>query len=165
MAQEFSFDIVSKLDLQEVENAVNQAAKEIATRFDFKGSASRIDLDKKEARLTVFSDDEFKLKSVLDILQGKLARRSVPLKSLDYQSVEPAEGGTVRQPVKLIQGIASEKAKAIVQAIKESKIKVQASIQGDQVRVSGRAKDDLQAVIALVRGRDFGLALQFINYR
>ena len=165
MAQDFSFDIVSKLDLQEVENAVNQANKEIATRFDFKGSMSHIELDKKDAKLMVHSDDEFKLKSVMDILQGKLVKRGISLKSLELKPVEQAGGGTVRQAAQLIQGVASEKARAIVQAIKESKIKVQASIQGDQVRVSGRAKDDLQTVIALVQARDFGLPLQFINYR
>src|SRR5262249_30661621 len=125
MPQDFSFDVVSKLDLQEVENAVNQANKEIATRFDFKGSVSRIDWDKKESKLTFFSDDEIKLKSVNDIIQGKLVKRGISLKSLDYQKTEPAEGGTVRQPVKITQGIASEKAKSIVQSIKESKLKVQ----------------------------------------
>jgi cyclic-di-GMP-binding protein len=163
--QDFSFDVVSKLDLQEVENAVNQANKEISTRFDFKGSVSRIDLDKKEAKLTLYSDDDYRLKSVIDILQGKLSKRGVSLKGLDFQSVEPAEGSTVRQGVKLIQGIASDKAKVIVQAVKETKLKVQASIQGDQLRVSGRVKDDLHAVMALLRSHDFGLPLQFINYR
>lgn len=165
MAQDFSFDVVSKLDLQEVENAVNQVGKEIATRFDFKGSVSRVEFDKKGGRLTLFSDDEHKLKSVIDILQSKLVKRGVSLKSLDFKSVEPAEGGTVRQAVHLIQGIASEKAKEIVRCLKDSKLKVQASIQGDQLRVSGRSKDDLQAAIALLRGQDFGLPLQFVNYR
>jgi cyclic-di-GMP-binding protein len=165
MAQDFSFDVVSKLDLQEVENAVNQANKEMATRFDFKGSVSRVDFDKKEGKLTFFSDDEAKLKSVNDIVQSKLIKRGISLKSLDYQKIEPAERSTVRQVVKLVQGIASDKAKQIVQAVKESKIKVQASIQGDQLRVTSRSKDDLQAAITLLRAGDYGLPLQFINYR
>jgi len=164
MPSESSFDVVSKLNLQEVENAVNQANKEIQTRFDFKGSVSRIDWDKKEL-ITLFSDDELKLKSVVDILQSKLTKRGISLKALDFQSVQPAEGGTVRQPVKVTQGIASEKAKEIVKAIKDSKIKVQASIQGDQLRVTGKSKDDLQAVIAMLRAADFGVPLQFTNYR
>jgi len=164
MAQDFSFDVVSKLDLQEVENAVNQANKEIQTRFDFKGSISRIDWDKKEA-LTLFSDDEHKLKSVIDILQGKFSRRGVSLQALDYQKIEPAEKATVRQAVKMKQGIESEKAKAIVKAIKEAKIKVQATIQGDQLRVASKSKDDLQATMNFLRGQDYGLPLQFTNYR
>jgi cyclic-di-GMP-binding protein len=165
MPQDFSFDVVSKLDLQEVENAVHQANKEMTTRFDFKGSVSRVEWDKKESRLTFFSDDEIKLKSVNDIVQSKLVKRGISLKSLDYQSIEPAEGGTVRQVVKLTQGIASDKAKDIVQSVKNLKLKVQASIQGDQLRVSGKSKDDLQAVMGHLRAADFGLPLQFINYR
>ncbi len=165
MPQDFSFDVVSKIDLQEVENAINQANKEMSTRFDFKGSISRVEWDKKESQLTFFSDDEIKLKSVNDIVQSKLVKRGISLKSLDYKSIEAAERSTVRQVVKITQGIASDKAKTIVQAIKESKIKVQASIQGDQLRVVGRAKDDLQAVINLLRAADFGLPIQFINYR
>jgi uncharacterized protein YajQ (UPF0234 family) len=165
MAQDFSFDVVSQIDLQEVENAFNQANKEIATRFDFKGSVSRIEWDKKESTLTLLSDDEMKLKSVIDILQGKLVKRGISLKSMDYKPIESAERATVRQKIKITQGIASDKAKQIVQTIKDTKLKVQASIQGEQVRVSARAKDDLQAVINLLRGADFGLPLQFINYR
>lgn len=165
MPPDSSFDIVSKLDLQEVENAINQANKEMQTRFDFKGSVSRVDWDKKESKLTFYSDDEHKLKSVNDIVQSKLTKRGVSLKSLDYQSIEPAERGTVRQGVKMKQGIESEKAKEIVKAVKDMKLKVQASIQGDQLRVSGKSKDDLQAVIAYLRSADFGLPLQFINYR
>ena len=165
MAQDFSFDVVSKLDLQEVENAVNQANKEMTTRFDFKGSVSRVEWDKKESQLTFFSDDEQKLKSVNDIVQSKLVKRGISLKCLDYKAVEPAERATVRQVVKLTQGIASDKAKTIVQAIKDMKLKVQASIQGDQLRVSGRAKDDLQAVMQMLRTADFGLPVQFDNYR
>jgi uncharacterized protein YajQ (UPF0234 family) len=165
MPSEFSFDVVSKLDLQEVENAFNQANKEIQTRFDFKGSVSKIDWDKKESNLTLYSDDENKLKSVIDILQGKLVKRGISLKALDYQKIEPAERATVRQVIKIKQGIESEKAKEIVRAVKDSKIKAQASIQGDQLRVTSKSKDDLQAVIALLKGADFGVPLQFTNYR
>ena len=165
MAQENSFDVVSKVDLQEVQNAVHQAGKEIATRFDFRGSKSRIDWNDKELQLTLTSDDEHKMKSVVDILETKLVKRNVPIKSLEFKPVEPAAGATVRQIVKVQQGIAVEKAKEIVRAIKDSKIKVQASIQADQVRVTGKNRDDLQAVIALLRGADFGVPLQFTNYR
>jgi uncharacterized protein YajQ (UPF0234 family) len=164
MAQDFSFDVVSKLDLQEVENAFHQANKEIQTRFDFKGSVSRIDWDKKEV-LTLFSDDEQKLKSVIDILQSKLIKRGISLQALDYQKIEAAERATVRQPIKLKQGIESEKAKAVVKTVKEAKLKVQASIQGDQLRVTGKSKDELQAAMNLIRGQDFGLPLQFTNFR
>ena len=165
MAQEFSFDVVSKVDLQEVLNAVQQASKEIATRFDFRGSKSQIDWNEKELELTLTSDDEHKLKSVVDILETRLVKRGVAVKSLDFQKVEPAANTSVRQVVKIQQGIASEKAKEIVKAIKDRKLKVQASIQADQVRVSGRAKDDLQEVMTLLRGHDFGVPLQFTNYR
>ena len=165
MAQEFSFDVVSKVDLQEVLNAVQQASKEIATRFDFRGSKSKVEWNEKELTLTMTSDDEGKLKSVKDILETRLVKRGVAVRSLDYQKVEPAAMGTVRQDVKIQQGIASEKAKEIVKAIKDKKLKVQAAIQGDQVRVSGRAKDDLQEVMALLRAGDFGVPLQFTNYR
>ncbi|HEY1433802.1 MAG TPA: YajQ family cyclic di-GMP-binding protein [Thermoanaerobaculia bacterium] len=165
MPQDFSFDVVSKVDLQEVLNAVQQASKEIATRFDFRGSKSKIEWNEKELELTLTSDDEHKLKSVVDILETRLVKRGIAVKSLDFKPVEPAAGATVRQVVKIQQGIPSEKAKEIVKAIKDQKIKVQASIQADQVRVVGRAKDDLQAVQALLRGRDFSLPLQFTNYR
>lgn len=164
MADDFSFDVVSKLNLQEVENAVMQANKEMQTRFDFKGSISRVDWDKKEL-LTLFSDDEQKLKSVIDVLQGKLIKRGVSLQSLDYQKLEAAEKATVRQGVKMKQGIESEKAKAIVRAIKDAKLKVQASIQGDQLRVTSKSKDELQATMNFLRGQDYGLPLQFTNYR
>jgi cyclic-di-GMP-binding protein len=164
MAADFSFDVVSKLDLQEVENAVNQANKEIQTRFDFKGSVSRIDWDKKEV-LTLYSDNEQKLKSVIDILQSKLVKRGISLQALDYQKIEPAEKATVRQPIKMKQGIESEKAKAVVKAIKDAKLKVQASIQGDQLRVTSKSKDELQATMTFIRGQDYGLPLQFTNYR
>jgi hypothetical protein len=165
MAQEFSFDVVSKVDLQEVSNAVQQASKELATRFDFRGSKSKIEWNEKELALTLTSDDEGKLKSVKDILETRLVRRGVAVKSLDYQKVEPAAMATVRQVAKILQGIASEKAKEIVKAIKDRKLKVQASIQADQVRVSSRAKDDLQEVMAMLRAGDFGVPLQFTNYR
>ncbi len=163
MAQEFSFDVVSKTDMQEVANAIQQAQKELAQRFDFKGSKSAIELTNDEIVLS--SDDEGKLRSVKDIVESKLVKRKVSLKALDYGKVEPAVGGTVRQRAKIVQGIESEKAKAIVRTIKDAKLKVQASIQSDQVRIVGRSKDDLQKAIALVREQDFGIALQFTNYR
>ena len=165
MAQDFSFDVVSKVDLQEVSNAVQQASKEIATRFDFRGSKSKIEWNDKDLLLTLTSDDEHKLKSVVDILETRLVKRGIAVKSLDFQKVEPAAMGTVRQLVKIQQGISSDQAKEIVRAIKDQKLKVQASIQADQVRVSGKSKDDLQTVMALLRGRDFGVPLQFTNYR
>jgi uncharacterized protein YajQ (UPF0234 family) len=165
MAQEFSFDVVSKVDLQEVSNAVQQASKEIATRFDFRGSKSEIGWNEKELELTLHSDDEGKLKSVKDILETRLVKRGVALKSLDYQKLEPATMGTVRQVAKIQQGIPSERAKEMVKAIKERKLKVQAAIQGDQLRVSGRAKDDLQEAMGVLRAGDFGVPVQFTNYR
>jgi uncharacterized protein YajQ (UPF0234 family) len=163
MAQDFSFDIVSKTEMQEVSNAVQQAQKELAQRFDFKGSKSSIELSNDE--LTLISDDEGKMRSVKDILETKLVKRGVSLKALDYAKVEPAAGGTVRQKAKIVQGIETEKAKAIVKTIKDAKLKVQASIQSDQVRVSGRNKDELQRAITLVKENDFGIPLQFTNYR
>jgi uncharacterized protein YajQ (UPF0234 family) len=163
MANLSSFDIVSKTDLQEVRNAVDQASKELAQRFDFKGSQSRITLEAND--LIVVSDDEFKLKSVLDILQSKLVKRGVSLKALSYGTVEEALGGTVRQKITLQQGISSEKAKEIAKAIRDAKFKAQTQIQGDQVRVLSKDKDELQAVIAFLKGQDFGLPLQFTNYR
>ena len=163
MAQDFSFDIVSKTEMQEVTNAIQQAQKELAQRFDFKGSKSSIELAAEE--IVLASDDEGKLRSVKDILESKLVKRGVSLKAMDYGVLEQAMGGTVRQRATIVQGIEIEKAKAIVKAIKEAKIKVQASIQSDQVRVTGRTKDDLQKAIALVKGKDFGIPLQFTNYR
>ncbi len=165
MAQEFSFDVVSRVDLQEVANAVQQASKEIATRFDFRGSASKIEWNEKELQLTLTSDDAHKLKSVVDILETKLVKRGVAVKALDFGKVEPAAGGTARQVAGVQQGIPSEKAKEIVKAIKGRKLKVQASIQSDQVRVTGRNKDELQETIALLKAGEFGLPLQFTNYR
>lgn len=165
MAQEFSFDVVSKVDLQAMDNAVNSALRELTTRFDFKGSVSRLELDKKANTLTLYSDNDGKLKSVVDILQNRLVKQNIPLKSLDYGPVLPAEGGTVRQVAKIVQGVASEKAKEMVRAIKDAKMKVSPSIQGDQLRVTGRSKDELQQAMALLRGHDFGIALQFVNFR
>jgi hypothetical protein len=165
MPQDFSFDVVSKVDLQEVANAIQQASKEIATRFDFRGSASKIELREKELEVVLGSDDDHKLKSVIDILETRLVRRGVAVKALEYGKVEPAAGGTVRQVAKIQQGIPSEKAKEIVKAIKDRKLKVQASIQADQVRVAGRSKDELQTAMAIVKEGDFGLPLQFTNYR
>lgn len=163
MAAENSFDVVSKIEMSEVTNAVTQTMKEIGQRFDFKGSKSNITQEKDA--LVIVSDDEYRLKSVIDILQNKLVKRGVPLKNLTYEKVEPAAGGTVRQRVALVSGIPQEKAKEIVKAIKDGKMKVQASIQADQVRVSGKSRDDLQAVIQLLKGKEFGIELQFINYR
>jgi uncharacterized protein YajQ (UPF0234 family) len=164
MASENSFDIVSKVDLQEVANAIQNALKEIHTRFDLKDSKSDIQLEGKEA-LVMSSVDEYKLKAVNDILQGKLVKRGVPIKALTYGVVEPAASSTVRQRITLQQGIPIEKAREIVKTIKDSKKKVQASIQGDTVRVTGKDRDTLQEIIALLKGRDFGIDMQFTNYR
>ncbi len=165
MAQQNSFDIVSDVDLQEVDNALNQARKEISQRYDFKDSKSSIDLNQKEKTITLISDNDFKLKSVVDIVQSKLVKRGVSLKTLRYGPVEPAAGGTVRQVIKLQIGIDKEDAKTIVKLIKDAKLKVQAQIMDDQVRVSGKSKDDLQAVIQLLRQADLSFAMQFVNYR
>lgn len=163
MASDASFDIVSKIDMQELDNAVNQATKEIGQRFDFKGSKSSITIEKEE--LVLVSDDDQKIKSVVDVLQTKLVKRNIPLKALTYGKVEPAAGSTVRQRITLQQGIPGDKAKELVKIIKNSKIKVQAAIQGDQVRVTGKSRDDLQAVIQLLKGEDLGIDMQFTNYR
>jgi uncharacterized protein YajQ (UPF0234 family) len=161
---ENTFDVVSKIDLQEVSNAIQQALKEVTTRFDLKDSKSKIDLEGKDA-IILHSADEYKLKAVNDILQQKLVKRGVSLKGLTYAAVEPAAGGTAKQKITLQQGIAIEKARDIVKLIKDSKKKVQASIQGDLVRISGKDRDTLQEVIALLKSRDFGIDLQFTNYR
>ncbi len=165
MADEHSFDIVCEVDMQEVLNAVNQAMKEIGQRFDFKGSKSSIELDKGKGVLTLVSDDEQKLKSVTDILQSKLVKRGVALKALSYGKVEQAAGSTVRQTVTLQQGIPQEKAKEMTKLIKDTKLKVNAEIQKDQVRVKAKKIDDLQAVMARLKEKDFGIHLQFTNYR
>jgi hypothetical protein len=161
---ENSFDIVSKVDLQEVQNAMNMALKEIHQRFDLKDSKSGIVLEGKEA-IVLTSQDDYKLKAVNDVLQGKLVKRGVPLKNLHYEAIEPAAGSTVRQRIKLQQGIDADKAREIVKLIKNSKKKVQASIQGDFVRVTGKDRDTLQEIIALMRQQDFGIEMQFTNYR
>lgn len=164
MAKENSFDIVSQVDMQEVLNAVNQALKEIETRFDFRGSKSKITFEGKP-EITLISDDEFKLRNVIDILEGKFIKRGINLKALSYGKTESAAGDTVRQKVTLIQGIESDIAKKIIKAIKDSKIKVQASIQGDQIRVSGKNRDDLQSVISLVKGLELDIPVDFSNFR
>ncbi|MDA8104654.1 MAG: YajQ family cyclic di-GMP-binding protein [Nitrospiraceae bacterium] len=165
MADEHSFDVVSKVDLQEVLNAVQQATKEISQRFDFKGSKSSIELNKDKHEITLVSDDESKLKTVIDILQTKLVKRGVSLKALSYGKIEQAAGNTVRQLITLQQGIPTEKAKEIVKLIKDTKMKVQAEIQKDQVRVRAKKIDDLQATITLLKGKDLGIHIEFINYR
>jgi uncharacterized protein YajQ (UPF0234 family) len=161
---ENSFDIVSKVDLQEVTNAIQQTMKEVQQRFDLKNTHSDVQLEGKD-KLILASSDEFKLKAVNEILQQKLVRRHVPLKALSYGKVEPAASSTVRQEVSLQQGIPIEKAREIVKAVKNSKLKVQASIQGDLVRISGRDRDTLQNVIHLLKQQDFGIDMQFTNYR
>jgi hypothetical protein len=160
-----SFDVVSKIEMPEVRNAVQQALKEIHQRYDLKDSRSNIEFNEKDAKLVLASQDEFKLKAVIDILQSKLVKRQVPLKGLSYGEIIPAAGSTVRQEVTLQQGITTEKAREIVKKVKDSKLKVQASIQGDFVRVSGRDRDVLQSVIKLLRESDFGIDMQFVNYR
>jgi cyclic-di-GMP-binding protein len=161
---ENTFDIVSQINLQEVTNAIQQATKEIHTRFDLKDSKSNIEMEGKDA-IVLSSVDEYKLKAVTDILQQKLVKRGVPLKGLTYGAVEPAAGSTVRQKITMQQGIPIEKARDIVKTIKNSKKKVQASIQGDLVRVSGKDRDALQETIALLKQQDFGIDMQFTNYR
>ena len=162
---ENTFDIVSKIEMPEVVNSIQQAIKEIQQRFDLKNSKSDIQLNEKDHKITLASADEFKLKAVTDILEQKLVKRKVPLKNFTYGPIEPAAGSTVRQEVTLQQGIPIEKAREIVKVIKDSKKKVQASINADLVRVSGKDRDTLQDVIAMLRGRDFGLDIQFVNYR
>jgi len=164
MALDNSFDIVSKVDIQEVRNAIDQAMKEIRQRFDLKDTHSEVNLEGSEA-IQLASANEYKLEAVKDILAQKLVKRGVSLKNLTYDKIEPAAGQRVRQKISLQQGIPIEKAKEIVRLVKESKKKVQASIQGDTVRVAGKDRDDLQAIIALLRGKDMGCELQFTNYR
>lgn len=165
MANSFSFDIVSEIDLQEVDNAVNQALKEVQQRYDLKDSNSTIELNRKDKLIKVGSKDEFSLKSVNDILQNKLIKRGISIKALVYEEVEAGTMGSARQTIKLQQGIEKENAKKIVKMIKDSKLKVQASIQDEQVRVTGKAKDDLQEVMNLMRNGDLDFAFQFTNYR
>jgi uncharacterized protein YajQ (UPF0234 family) len=160
-----TFDVVSKIDLAEVNNAIQQALKEIQTRYDLKNSKSDIQLNEKDHKILLASQDEFKLKAVAEVLEQKLTKRKVPLKGLIFGTVAEAAGSSVRQEISLQQGIPIEKAREIVKLIKDSKKKVQASIQGDLVRVSGKDRDSLQEVIALLRGQDFGIDMQFTNYR
>lgn len=164
MAQESSFDIVSKINLQELDNSINMSMKEISQRFDFKGSISSIK-NEENKKVIITSDDEFKLKNVIDILQNKLVKRGISLKFLEYGKVESSLGGSVKQEITLKQGIPQEKAKEINNIIKDRKLKVQTQIQGDQIRVSSKSKDDLQAVIQTLRGANLDIELQFVNYR
>ncbi|GGI15014.1 YajQ family cyclic di-GMP-binding protein [Bacillus sp. JJ664] len=163
MSKESSFDIVSKVDLPEVSNAIQLATKEIATRYDFKGSKSSISLEKEE--LVLVSDDDFKLEQLKDVLISKLVKRNVPIKNLDYSKVEGASGGTVRQRAKLVQGIDKDNAKKINTIIKNSGLKVKSQIQDDQIRVTAKSRDDLQAIISAVRAADLPIDVQFLNYR
>ena len=165
MAAESSFDVVSKVDMQEVKNAVDQARREIETRFDFKGSSSEIDLDEKAGKLTLASDSEARMKSLVDVLQSKLHRRGVDIRTLEMGEIEEAAKGTVRQTATIRQGLDADTARKIVKLIKDKGLKVQAQMQGDQVRVSGKAKDDLQSVLQYLKSQDVGVPLQFINYR
>jgi uncharacterized protein YajQ (UPF0234 family) len=165
MASDNSFDVVSKIEMPEVVNAISQALKEVIARYDLKDSNSSIELNEKDLKIILASADDYKLKAVNDILQSKLLKRGVPIRNLDYGPVLPASGSTVRQEVKLKQGLETEKAKEVVKAIKESKLKVTPSIMGDYVRVASKDRDLLQQVIALLRGGDFGVDLQFTNYR
>lgn len=163
MAATYSFDVVSQVDIQEVDNAVNQAMKEISQRYDFKNSKSEIELGKDEIK--IISDDEYKLETVIEILKAKLIKRGISPKALEFGKVEKATLGTARVNAKIVNGIAKDKAKEIVSEIKNSKIKVQAQIMEDQLRVTGKAKDDLQAVMSMLKEKDFNIALQFTNYR
>ena len=165
MAQQNTFDVVSRVDLAEVKNAINQATKEISQRYDFKGTNSSIELNEKELKLVLATASEFTLRALTDVLQQKLVRRSVSLKAFSYGKIEPAAKDSVRQTVSIQQGIPSEKAKELVKFIKDSKLRVQASINGDFVRVAGKDRDTLQDVIASLKQKDFGLDLQFTNYR
>ena len=166
MAQTYSFDVTTGVDMQEVDNAVNQAQKEIAQRYDFKGSKASIEFKRAESMLVLIADDDFKMRALFDVLQTKLIKRGVPVKNLDVGEIKPAGGDTVRREVKLKTALDSDTAKKVAAAIKDAKLKkVQASIQGDQVRVSAPSKDELQDAIALLRKQDLGVELQFGNYR
>lgn len=165
MADQFSFDVVSEVNMQEMKNVVDQATKEIKQRFDFKDSKTEITLKEKEKELVVISDDDYKLNAVNEIIKAKCVKRGVSLKALTYGAIEPALGGTVRQVVKIQSGIAADKAKDITKSVKDSKLKVQAQIQGEQLRIVSKSKDELQAAIAFLKQKDFGIDLQFTNYR
>ncbi|MGI6712781.1 MAG: YajQ family cyclic di-GMP-binding protein [Bacillota bacterium] len=163
MAKEESFDVVSKVDMQEVDNAVNQTKKEISQRYDFKNSKTQINLE--DESIKIITENDFKLRNVVDVLQTKMINRKVAVKNLDFGKVEEASGGTVRQLIKIKQGIETDTAKQIVKDIKNLKIKVQAQIMSAQVRVSGKNRDDLQKVIRFLKDKDYGIELQFVNYR
>jgi uncharacterized protein YajQ (UPF0234 family) len=165
VADQYSFDVVSEVNMQELKNALDQATKEIKQRFDFKDSKTEITLKEKEKELVIVSDDEYKLNAVIDIIKTKCVKRGVSLKAFTYGAIEPALSATVRQTAKIQSGIASEKAKEITKAVKESRLKVQAQIQGEQLRVLSKSKDELQSAIAFLKGKDFGIDLQFMNYR
>ena len=166
MAQHASFDVTTGVDLQEVDNAVNQSQKEIAQRYDFKGSKASIDFRRGENLLVLVADDDFKMRALFDVLQGKLIKRGVPVKNLDIGAITPAGGDTVRREVKLKMALDSDTAKKIVATLKDAKLKkVQAAIQGDQVRVSSASRDELQLVMQMLRTKDFGVELKFGNYR
>ncbi len=165
MADTFSFDVVSEVDFQEVDNAVNQAIKEITQRYDFKGSISKIELKKATKEIDLASDNESRLTALVDILRAKFIKRNISPKALDFQKIEPAFSGTVTQKVKIVSGMPMENAKEIVKQIKESKLKVQASITDEKVRVSGKSKDDLQEAMQAIRGMDLKVAVQFNNFR
>jgi cyclic-di-GMP-binding protein len=165
LADNYSFDIVSEIDWQEIDNAINQARKEIQQRYDFKGSKSTIDYSQKDKTMTIMGDDDYKTKAVIDILQNKFVKRSIPLKAMKFKPEEQAGGGMIRQVIEVQQGISKDNAKMIVKMIKDAKLKVQAAIQDEQVRVSGRDKDALQDAIALVKKADLDFAVQFTNYR
>jgi uncharacterized protein YajQ (UPF0234 family) len=160
-----SFDVVSKVEMQEVDNALQQTRREVQQRYDFKGSKTEIDFDREKSSIVVTSDDEFRVKAVVEILQGKLAKRSVSLKSLEYGKIEPAGGGLARQSIQVHQGLETDDARELVKMIKASKVKVQAQVQDDQIRVTGKKRDDLQEVIQLLRTADFRRPLQFVNMR
>ena len=160
-----TFDVVSEVNMPEVNNAIQQAMKEIGTRYDLKDSKSSIELKEKDKKLELASSDDFKLRAVVEILQGKLVKRGVPIKNLTYGPVTTSAGSSVKQEVTLISGIPAEKARDIVKKIKDSKLKVQASINGDLIRISGKDRDTLQQAIALLKGSDFGLDQQFTNFR
>jgi uncharacterized protein YajQ (UPF0234 family) len=165
MADKFSFDIVSEVNMMEIENAVNQAQKELSTRFDFKGSKSSIELNKNDKKITLVADDDFKLKALKDILEGRFAKRGVSIKALSYKAQEQAFEGYIRQTAEIISGLPSDKAKELSKLVKDSKIKVQTQIDGEKVKIISSKKDDLQAVIAYLKEKGFSLPLQFVNYR
>jgi uncharacterized protein YajQ (UPF0234 family) len=165
MAKDFTFDIYAEVDYQEVNNAIDQASREIKNRFDFKGSKSEIEFHQKDDEIVLLADDDYKLKAVQDVLESKLVKRNIPLKALQYQKEEDAAGGMKRQKIKLQSGISTEKCKELVKFIKGLKTKVQASIQEDRVRVSGKSKDDLQTVMNAIREKDFDIFVLFGNYR